>query len=218
MARLAGLARALGKARDWDVFVLETLPALLGAAPGGQGALLLRRARAARRQAREAALERLGQPQTGADLLALHRWLLTLENHPPQTAPELGRLAARRLARLHAAVLAAAEGFAGQTPDARHALRIRVKRLRYALEFFAALFGGRNKFARRFAALQDELGAMNDAATALRFLSVLDADGRLDPLVSELAGSLNARLDGRIGEIGATLEKFLRLAPPWQRG
>jgi CHAD domain-containing protein len=125
-------------------------------------------------------------------------------------------LAARKLDRLHADVLAAAQGFAGQTPGQRHALRIRVKRLRYALDYLGGLFGGHKKFAARFASLQDELGALNDAATAQRFLGQLNADGRMDALAAQLAGRLEARLQGRLGETVDRLQGFSRLAPPWR--
>lgn len=48
-----------------------------------------------------------------------------------------------------------------------HALRIRCKRLRYALEFSSDVYGGRTaRFVRQVAALQDELGAMQDAEVA----------------------------------------------------
>ena len=48
-----------------------------------------------------------------------------------------------------------------------HRLRIRCKRLRYALEFSSELYGGRTaRFVRQLTALQDELGLMQDAEVA----------------------------------------------------
>jgi CHAD domain-containing protein len=48
-----------------------------------------------------------------------------------------------------------------------HLLRIRCKRLRYALEFSAELYGGRtSRFVRQLTMLQDELGLMQDAEVA----------------------------------------------------
>lgn len=213
VARIAGLGRALGQARDWDVFVLETLPALLESLPTVPRTLLVRRAHAARRKAREDALQLLIRPQTAADLLAMHRWLDELE--AARDKPGLSRFARAKLARLHAAVLAGAAGFKGQSPPQRHRLRIRVKRLRYALDYLGSLFGGHKKFAACFAALQDELGALNDANTALGFLNLLNQDGRLEALVEQYTISLNERMQGSIDETDATLRKFLRLQPPW---
>ena len=49
-----------------------------------------------------------------------------------------------------------------------HRLRIRGKRLRYALEFSSEVYGGRTgRFVRQLTALQDELGRMQDAEVAL---------------------------------------------------
>lgn len=48
-----------------------------------------------------------------------------------------------------------------------HRLRIRCKRLRYALEFSAEVYGGRtSRYVRQLTALQDELGLMQDAEVA----------------------------------------------------
>jgi triphosphatase len=213
MARFAELGRALGDARDWDVFVLMTLPHLLGSLPATRKTLLVRRANAARHKAREAALQALRQPQTGADLLTLHRWLNEIEARQGRT--ELLRFAGKKLASLHRGVLAAAGGFAEQSPGQRHALRIRVKRLRYALDYLGGLFGGHKKFLACFANLQDELGEMNDANTALRFLNLLNQDGKLDALVAQARSSLDDRMQSQIDATGRTLHKFLRLQPPW---
>lgn len=213
-ARMADFGRALGQARDWDVFVLETLPDLLEFTPAAQKNLLLRRAHAARKKAREAALNLVRQHQTGADLLALHRWLNGLE--VMQGKPALIRFAGKKLARLHDSVLAASAGFAQQSPQQRHALRIRVKRLRYALDCLAGLFGGGKKFSAGFAAMQDELGALNDANTALRFLNLLNQDGRLDEPVVRAARTLDERMRKRIDTTIGMLRKFSRLRPFWR--
>ncbi len=53
------------------------------------------------------------------------------------------------------------------SPTAFHALRLRAKRLRYALEFFAPLYGRAARlYIRRIAQLQELLGAHNDAIVA----------------------------------------------------
>lgn len=214
MTRMANFLRALGEARDWDVFVLDSLPSLAGTLPVQQKNLLSRRAHAARRAARAAVQELAGQAQTGQDLLTLHRWL----HGQAMTAGKSGLLdfSARRLAKLHAVVLAGAEGFAEQTPEQRHVLRIRVKRLRYALDYLGGLFGGHKKFLACFASLQDDLGALNDANTALRFLGMLNHDKRLDQAAAHIARSLQTRMQARIDDSAQTLQKFSRLQAPWQ--
>jgi triphosphatase len=55
-----------------------------------------------------------------------------------------------------------------------HRLRIRCKRLRYALEFSSELYGGRTaRFVRQLTALQDELGLLQDAEVASVWLADL---------------------------------------------
>ncbi len=65
--------------------------------------------------------------------------------------------------------------------DARHAVRIELKKLRYASEFFRDLYPrrGAKRFLRRMARVQTALGRMNDVATAERILAELLA--RLGP-------------------------------------
>ena len=55
-----------------------------------------------------------------------------------------------------------------------HALRIRCKRLRYALEFSSEVYGGRtSRFVRSLTVLQSELGEMQDAEVASLQLTAL---------------------------------------------
>jgi inorganic triphosphatase YgiF len=213
IARTEDLGRALGQARDWDVFVLQTLPGVLESAPAVQSSLLRRRAQRARRIAREAVLNLVRQPQAAADLLVLHHWLDGLK--VMQDKPALISLARKKLAKLHGSVLAASAGFAQQSPEQRHALRIRVKRLRYALDYLAGLFGADRKFAAGFAALQDELGVLNDANTALRFLKLLNQDGRLDELVDQAIQNLENRMRKMVDATDTALQKFSRTQPFW---
>lgn len=213
MARITELSRALGEARDWDVFVLETLPHLSTALPAQQKSLLMRRAQAARRSVRSAVLALVRRPQTGADLLALHRRLDGLAGGRGKSG--LVGFSAKKLAKLHAAVLAGAQDFAAQSPEQRHKLRIRVKRLRYALDYLGGLFGGHRKFLACFEALQDELGALNDANTAMRFLAALNRDRRLDGAVVQLARGLQAGMQARLDASARRLREFSRLEPPW---
>ena len=213
VARIADLGRALGHARDWDVFVLQTLPMLSEPCPREPKTLLTRRAHAARRQARAEALRSAARPQIAADLLSLYRWLNTLES--TQKKKPLMRFARKKLDKLHGTVVAGAAGFAQQSPEQRHQLRIRVKRLRYALDYLGSLFGGHKKFAACFAALQDELGELNDANTALRFLATLNADGRLDSVVGDIGRGLDEQMRKRIEEVAQTLDEFINLQPPW---
>jgi CHAD domain-containing protein len=58
-------------------------------------------------------------------------------------------------------------------------LRLEAKRLRYAAELFAPLWGGKaaRRFLKRLSALQEALGTVNDAAVARGLLAALDGGG-----------------------------------------
>lgn len=176
---LRALAAALGPARDWDVLCLETLPAIAphfddqAAREAGMAALH------ARRDAVHAGMQdALAAARPGAWLLECQRWLLRQgwRDAPEaqrlrQLAP-LSRWARRALRRGDRAIRRDVRRFATLSADARHALRIDIKRQRYALEFFRALYPGRAP-ARYLAALrtlQDALGRTNDARVAAGLL------------------------------------------------
>ena len=66
-------------------------------------------------------------------------------------------------------------GFADLSVERRHGLRIELKKLRYAVDFFAKLFSGKaaRPYRRALARLQDHLGHLNDVAVAERMLGGL---------------------------------------------
>lgn len=167
-ADLRWIARALGVARDWDVLVREMLPAIAASLGPGFGPALERlvaQAERHRRRARERARAALASARFACAALALLAWSAA---PPLSAAPSLQALAAKRLQRQHARLVDAAHAFAGLSAEKQHRVRILAKRLRYALDVFAVALPERAAaaYGRRLAALQDELGAINDAAVA----------------------------------------------------
>ena len=71
-------------------------------------------------------------------------------------------------------------------PETLHRARIAAKKSRYATEFFASLYRGKQvrPYVKALAALQDELGRVNDAANAERML------GQLENARHDLAGAI----------------------------
>ena len=82
----------------------------------------------------------------------------------------------------------------GEVPDF-HRLRIRCKRLRYALEFSADVYGGRTaRFVRQLTVLQDELGAMQDAEVAsTRLAELATGEAHLPPATVFVMGGMAER-------------------------
>lgn len=173
---LRWLAAELGDARNLDVMLARSQP----------GPLHDRLA-----AAREAAYVRvetaLASPRARALMLDMTQWIVTGPwLGPGDTAPvrdlPMRVFASAAMDRLRRRVKRDGRGLSRADDEARHDLRKDAKKLRYAAGFFAALFT-RKRERRRYKrfivaleALQDELGGLNDLATAPAMLSMLDVD------------------------------------------
>jgi len=109
----------------------------------------------------------------------------------------------------------------------RHKLRIQVKKLRYATEFFATLFAGkraskqRQKFLSALEALQHALGDLNDIAVHEDVITALGAERRrMSPKRAFAAGLLtgreNARLDTTMAAATKAFAKLKDAKPFWR--
>jgi len=212
----------LGHARDWDVFIAQTLQPMCARMPAHAGLQALLQAAQRQCDRQRAALR--GETQArAAQRLMLH--LAAWMNGPywqgfdgEATARGSASRRLRKLARRIAAFTGA--------PDAAgaaqlHALRILAKKLRYSAEFFASLYG-RRKVAAYVAALakmQDTLGQINDIAVAHRLLDELDA---LPELSAQREAGALARgwiaheLSRRLVELGKVLRAFRKQAAFWE--
>lgn len=192
VAELKWLARALGPARDWDVFMTETLPPILRefgsldelAALKKQGAL-------ARMAGRRRAQSAIASSRYQRLNLMLPGWLVAESRFNPAgeamlavsraPAPAFAGVALeQRLARARKRgrklrQLSAAE---------LHLLRIAVKKLRYVVDSFVMLYDEKciARMLARLARLQNILGAMNDAATVAGLMKSLGAKSGKDTI------------------------------------
>ena len=210
---LRDMMRVFGAARDWDVF-RETLAHAEAAkalvARAGQKRAVARRA--ARTLVSSAAFQ-------NAQLRAL-RWL---HSDPWRSdaarAEPLRRFARRSLERMHAKLLKRARRVDWRDAPARHSVRIAVKRLRYACDFFSACFAHQAvlPFLARLAARQDTLGELNDVAVGRALLAELVAK---DQAVREAAAPVRQWLARRERELIASLAKdwsaLERRRPYWR--
>ena len=99
--------------------------------------------------------------------------------------------AGRTLDRLHRRARRRGKHFDDLGPEARHELRIALKNVRYAADFFGHLFhprGAMRRYSRRAAALQDLLGVLNDADVAAKMLRQLEVGN--NPARSFAAGAI----------------------------
>ena len=172
---LAAATRALGDARDWDVFADETLPAIV-AAYGNEtvGRSLAQLAGAKRRQARAAARDAIRSRDYAAAILHVSRWLAG--NDDGGEPERVSDFAARVLPKRHKGLAEKIERLPQLGIDERHRVRIHAKRLRYAVEGLASVLDAQaaHRFSKRLSDLQDALGRSNDAVTGAKLLESLD--------------------------------------------
>ena len=173
------LMRALGQARDLDVLMAEIVAPVADALPDEPrltdlAGAITNRLYAARTNIRQV----LRQPGYGRLLLTAGSLLQRAPFIEPPTAgdqaPSLLQFADRRLRRLLKRVLELADAARIDYPPSLHMLRIGIKRLRYAIEFFGPMLPGKSGAAtiKRLAGLQEELGQLNDLASAGNLLMV----------------------------------------------
>ncbi|PMS17697.1 hypothetical protein C0Z18_19805 [Trinickia dabaoshanensis] len=173
------LGGLLGQARDLDVFVDATLPALAGAdVDAATWTSLQARAAVRRHEAREQVRAALRSRRYAALSLAWLQWLASLRfSHGPvdMVDKSLVRYAAKRV-RKHYARLIEKPALTELTPAERHRRRIEAKRLRYTLEFFESLASHKTRRAlsKQLGRIQSVLGDGSDATAALQFLEALD--------------------------------------------
>jgi CHAD domain-containing protein len=122
--------------------------------------------------------------------------------------PLRGRLAAR-LNRWHRRAAADAKRYAALDDAGRHRLRKRVKRLRYGLEFSAALFKPRElrRYLSALRAVQERLGAINDMVVAME---AFNRHRDSDPRAWFALGWLAARREVLIAKARPDLNAFAR--------
>ena len=214
VARLRDLVPSLGAARDWDVFC-EGLVRISVQEPERAPVLgqLLARARGKRAGARRRARAVAGSAKMQAVLIRILRWLNARpwKDRAGNAETSLVRFAAQALDELQRKALKEADDIDWSDAARRHQLRIRIKRLRYACDFFAGSFPGSlaQPYLKRLAALQDILGDLNDVAVARRFLAELAPRGS----PAELAGAA-----AYVARAHAVRERVLvtSLQPAWK--
>lgn len=175
---LKWLQNALGVARDWDVFINETLVPISAQFPNDRRLPTLIRSAEDRRQIAYChAREALESRRYGHLDLAFHFWLLELETAQSETARRpVQRFAASAIDRATKRLKKAGSNINHLDDTELHELRILGKRARYCVEFFATLFAAKpvKRHLRALKQLQDCLGQLNDSAVASEFVQTID--------------------------------------------
>ncbi|MBI4996047.1 MAG: CHAD domain-containing protein [Rhodocyclales bacterium] len=207
----------LGKTRDLDVLLAEICAPVIAALPAEPRLAALAGAITDDRYAaRRNTVRHLESREFGHLMVRLAALLHAPELDEAPAAESFAAFAAGRTKRLRRKVRSLASQARLDDPASLHVLRIGIKRLRYALEFFASITRGKGqrRLAGWLADIQGTLGELNDLANAGQLLmNCAGHDERLREAVALIGGwhgPRHARLMTRL----PGLLKGLRALPP----
>jgi inorganic triphosphatase YgiF len=232
------LGAILGMARDLDVLQTDLLePAIAALGDAEQLAPLMASLEAKKAFAYARVAEALASARYRHLLIDL--CALGHSGDPGKSADgnavleqPLAGFASDALSRLHRKLLKRGHGFEALSQEGRHEVRIALKKLRYAVDFFEGVFDEERtrKFFKKLARLQEDLGGMNDVMAAEALLARLigvTADGGVEPIAPSASQAKLVFAAGRVlgwhrrraAEIDARLIKdwhaFVRAKPFW---
>ena len=166
---LRWLTNELARARELDVFLEEKI------GPVAREITPRRGGKAIARQFAEKRTEALGQAKRAVDssrcralLVDVLEWIETQRGRTDAANSELGEFAAKLLDRRIRKAQKDAGKLQEMTAPERHKFRIRMKKIRYAVEFFESLFRSKRdrkaltRLTKHAKKIQDALGSLND--------------------------------------------------------
>ena len=226
--RLKWITRQCAEAREWDVFQDELLVPLRKSRPGdsalGDFAAEIEKLRRAA-DARVAGM--LGQARYARNIGKIEQWWIGGGWRAPANTPAMQKavdFSRARMRKFHRRL-----GKLGKRTDkldeaGLHRLRIRIKKLRYAVDFLGGLFPGKATRAYRtgLVEIQDCLGALNDIAVARLLLAAVGRNApQLDPAAlaraGEAVGAWNAvKREATLKQLRGCWRRFADLRPFWK--
>jgi triphosphatase len=224
------LAAALGPGRNWDVFseivlrVRKTFPEDLDLAE------LAKSIASQQRGAYRGLQAALASRRYGEFALNLAAWIETrawrrqspFETSVLQVSP-VGSLADELLEKRYRAVRKRAKKFDRLDAEGRHALRIVVKKMRYAADLFETVYAKKRirRYVERLEAMQDDLGLLNDIATTETLARDLplpkDKEEALKRAAALVTGWCGHTVTVRVPKLGKRLKRLRQAEPFWRR-
>lgn len=230
---LRWLQRQFGPARDLDVLIADTLLPMQSRLLS-QTAIkhLVEIAETARAEARHQAHLALDNPRYATMLLQAYRLLMTGDWRAKSltAASKLDHsvrpFANALLARHHKRLVRLGGAHANLSETDLHRLRLLAKKMRYAGQAFASLYGDKKteKYLTHLGAIQDHLGSLNDAVVGRHLLvelikrlqrdrNIPETEARL--LEGVVLGWQSRRIADDLRDFPATWEAFLKQKKFW---
>jgi inorganic triphosphatase YgiF len=219
-AELRWIAKACDEARNLDVFHAETVAPALQREPDAPGLAPLAEAiGGACEHARADVVQAVSSARFRDLLIEVTGWVDTgdwLRSEAAQGPAE--PFAVKALHKRRRKLLRDGRRLAELSDEQRHQVRIDAKKLRYAAEGFESLFGKKagKRFIDRLKALQDELGRLNDLATAETLIGGLGLASEAAYAAGQLVGARACDKDRHIGRAAKALHRLADTAPFWE--
>ncbi|WP_375201744.1 CYTH and CHAD domain-containing protein [Hyphococcus sp.] len=224
-ARAKIFATSLGPARDWDVFLGETLPPALEADYAPERFYALKaKAEAKRAEGWARATAVISSPDFTRFLIdltaagSLQRWRTGAKTKLERPVIEF---APRALDRALKKTFRTADEVKGVVDlAARHPLRIALKKLRYPVQLFRDLYpkDRRKPYMSALSGLQDAFGAVNDAVVAQHLADEAAAGGGETAMRAAgfISGYKAAEAREAAKKIDAAFAAFEKMTPFWR--
>lgn len=227
--QVAALCRELGRLREWDVFVTQTLAGVCTHLSENAGLQKILHASENLRKQHQQYVQKILQSQDYQRfLLHFGVWLngayfrALVENNP--TLPFFAALVLQRHSKQVAKYGGRLANFLSKKEEGKlkdgahdlHRLRIACKKLRYSAEMFSSLYPDTKvrSYLSALALLQDILGLVNDIAVARRLLGELEASVQQEAILL-IRGWIEHDYTERLAELRNAWKKFSREKTFW---
>lgn len=215
---VAELGTALGRSREWDVFVSQTLPALQRHIAKS---IDLKKIAGKSEELRQHYHQRVQTALQHGDfqrlLLRFGAWMNGDYWRTVDGGRDLSGFATAMLHKRGRKIRRCSEDIQQDAdPNKMHALRIACKNLRYSADLFTGLYGADkiDGYLKALAKLQDTLGIFNDHAVALRLLEELDQSGQYES-IALLRNNIEHSHTKRLTEFRKAWKKFAEQPDFW---
>jgi inorganic triphosphatase YgiF len=220
---VSALCVALGRIREWDVFIGQTIRPMCKRMAGHAGLQALLAVCEKNQAACYAALRSESQARELQRLILRFSIWMNGEywRQSAEAAPQACDFANVRLRKLAKRLSGAGRQVNSVDAQQLHTMRILAKKLRYSAEFFCGLYDQQSarKFLAALSKVQDILGQINDVAVAHRLLDELALDPALfahQESITLVRGWIAHDLSHQFVELQDAMRKFRKLSVFWK--